>query len=309
MPILTAAFPLPLLTPDQVVQELRHLPSAPKVLPRLKRLLSDSNSVMSDIVALIRLDPAIAARVLQTANSAHYNRGQRCSTVDEAVHRVGYSQVYELVANAVASQVLVRPLAAYQMEPDELWRQSVACALATQHLAMQVGEECDTAYTIGLLHCVGRLAVDEWILQHHPGHRLKKRNFPGENCEAERALLGFTQAEAGSALLRHWDFPPAMSEPIRCQYEPFSSPGYQRLSSLLHVAKWVRSIVLADPDEPRPPAPDARLLRSLRLTSTKLENCAKEVGNQLKAINSLLDLTPTEIQEIEFPGGSHQFTR
>jgi len=50
--------------------------------------------------------------------------------VDEAVNRVGYNQVYELVAYAVASQVLVRPLDAYGMEPDELWRSAVSCGLA-----------------------------------------------------------------------------------------------------------------------------------------------------------------------------------
>ena len=55
------------LTPEQVVQELRHLPSAPKVLPLLKRLLSDGNSAMHDIVGLIRLDQL-------ESNVANHNR-------------------------------------------------------------------------------------------------------------------------------------------------------------------------------------------------------------------------------------------
>ena len=50
----------PALAPDEIVRDLRHLPSAPKVLPPLKRLLSDGNSSMSDVVRLIRLDPGIA---------------------------------------------------------------------------------------------------------------------------------------------------------------------------------------------------------------------------------------------------------
>jgi HD-like signal output (HDOD) protein len=50
-------------TADEMVRELRHLPSAPKLLPRLKRLLTDANSSMDEIVTLIRLDPGIAARV------------------------------------------------------------------------------------------------------------------------------------------------------------------------------------------------------------------------------------------------------
>ncbi|MBI2815157.1 MAG: HDOD domain-containing protein [Opitutae bacterium] len=303
-----AGLPSALLTPDQVVRELRHLPSAPKVLPRLKRLLTNCNSSMSEIVALIRLDPAISARVLQTANSAYYSKGVRCFTVDEAVNRVGYTQVYELVAYAVASQVLVRPLGAYGMEPDELWRMSVACALAAEMLAGLTGEERDIAYTVGLLHCVGLLAIDEWIQRNHPGRRLVSQGFPRETCEHERALLGFTQAETGASLLRHWDFPLSMSEPIRWQYFPRSTAGYQRLACLLHAAKWVRTMALAAPEAISPPAPDAWLLQPLHLTVPKLEQCAGEVRRQLAAINCLLDSSPPEAETIEFPGGLRQFT-
>ena len=66
-------------TPEDIVREVRHLPSAPKVLPRLKQLLTDGNSAMHEIVALIRLDPGIAARVLQVGNSAFFSKGVRLS--------------------------------------------------------------------------------------------------------------------------------------------------------------------------------------------------------------------------------------
>ena len=68
------------LSPDDIVRELRHLPSTPKVLPRLKLLLSDSNSSIYEIVALIRLDPGIVARVLQVSNSAYFRKGTRCQS-------------------------------------------------------------------------------------------------------------------------------------------------------------------------------------------------------------------------------------
>ena len=54
---------------------------------------------MHEIVHLIRFDPGIAARVLQVGNSAYFNQGSHCATVEDAVHRVGYDQIYELVAS------------------------------------------------------------------------------------------------------------------------------------------------------------------------------------------------------------------
>jgi len=294
------------LTPEQIVRELRHLPSAPKILPRLKRLLADGNSSMYEIVTLIRLDPGIAARVLQTANSAYYSKGVRCFTVEEAVNRVGYAQVYELVAYAVASQVLVRPLVAYGIEPDELWRSAVACGLAAEALAGVTGEGRDVAYTVGLLHSVGMLAIDEWVLRNHPGLQLANQGYPREACENERTLLGFTQAEAGASLLRHWDFPLSMSEPVRWQYFPRSTAGHQKMACLLHAAKWVRSLVCAPAQAVLPPAPDAWLLQPLRLAVPHLERCVEEVQTQLSAISTLLDSGPAETADIEFPGGTRQ---
>src|SRR5687767_8113039 len=153
------------LSPDDIVREVKHLPSAPKVLPRLKALLCDPNSTMSEIVALVRLDTGIAARLMQTANSAYFSKGVHCTTVDEAVNRVGYDQIYELVSYAVASQVLVRPLEIYGIDADELWKMSVSCALAAEALAERTSQNRDVAYTIGLLHCVGMVALDEWSLR------------------------------------------------------------------------------------------------------------------------------------------------
>lgn len=277
------------LTPDDIVREVKHLPSAPKVLPRLKQLLLDGNSSMDEIVALVRLDPGIAARVLQVGNSAYFSKGVRCVTVDEAVHRVGYDQVYELVSYAVASQVLIRPLDAYAIDADELWKMSVACALSAEILAERSGQDRNVAYAIGLLHCVGMVAIDEWALRHAPLLSLSTTGFPREAVASERAQLGFTQAEAGGALLQAWEFPPTMAEPVRWQYAPRATAASVRMTCLLYAAKWLRSVVCAPRFEPRPPAPEDVYLQPLGLTAASLSGIVPLVLRRLGEISSLLE--------------------
>lgn len=289
------------LTPEEVVREVRNLPSAPRVLPRLKQLLSDGNSAMHEIVALVRLDPGIAARVLQVANSAYFSKGVRCVTVDEAVHRVGYDQVYELVSYAVASQVLVRPLDAYAVEADELWKMSVACALAAEALAERSGQDRNIAYTIGLLHCVGMVAIDEWSSRRPEPLSFTSQGFPREAAASERAQLGFTQADAGAALLTAWEFPAAMSEPVRWQYTPRASASQMPMACLLHAAKWLRSTVCAPNPAARPPLPDVVYLQPLALTPGALTAMIPGIAGQLRAVNSLLDVGDVEMT------GRHQF--
>lgn len=305
--IADASLPAAVLTPEDLVREVKHLPCAPKVLPRLKLLLQDGNSATHDIVGLVRLDPGIAARVLQTANSAYFSKGVRCTTVEDAVKRVGYDQIYELVSYAVASQVLVRPLEVYGIEADELWRMSVACALAAEALAERTGQDRDVAYTIGLLHCVGMVAIDEWSLRGERKLSFYAGRFPREAVEAERAALGFTQAEAGAALMAHWEFPEAMSQPVRWQYTPRSSATHVKMASLLYVAKWVRSAVCSPTIAARPPQPDLIYLSTLGLTSPSLHTIAGDVARKLAAVSSLLDVDVADVVgRHRFPGQNWQ---
>ncbi|MEO6875495.1 MAG: HDOD domain-containing protein [Opitutaceae bacterium] len=293
-------------SPDDIVRDVKQLPSAPKVLPRLKQLLSDTNSAMHEIVALIRLDPGIAARVLQTANSAYFNsKGVRCIMVDEAVQRVGYDEVYELVAYAVASQVLVRPLEAYGLDADTLWQSSVACAIAAELLAVRTNQDPNIAYTIGLLHRVGMVAIDEWALKQAPGLKLTPLSLPREATEAERATLGFTQAEVGGALLRHWNFPPAMFEPVRRQYAPNASSGHAKMASLLLAAKWLRSAVNHLPLQ-QPPLPEPSQLVSLGILPVDLQGMVGEVEAQLADVSSLLAIASTKapFNRADFPSAT-----
>lgn len=289
-------------TPDDIIREVKNLPSAPKVLPRLKQLLGDGNSSITEIVGLIRLDPGIAARVLQVANSAYFSKGVRCFTIEEAVQRVGYDEVYDLVAYAVASQVLVRPLDVYGIEADVLWTNAVACALAAETLALRTNQDRNVAYTIGLLHSVGMVAINEWALHHAPTLTLRHAGFPREATEAERAIFGFTQAETGAALLRDWNFPSAMSEPVRWQYAPRASAGQAKMASLLLAAKWIRTSICAPDPLVCIVPPEPLHLQPLGLNATTLGNLVGEVELQLAAVSSLL-----EVKTAESRNSKHQF--
>lgn len=283
------------------MRQLRHLPSAPRVLPKLKRLLSDGNSSVHDIVALVRLDPGIAARVLQVGNSAFYSQGLRCYTVDEAVYRVGYDQIYELVSVAVASQVLVQPLAAYGMEADELWQSSIACAIAAECLAERLNIDRDISYTVGLLHRVGMVAVNEWLARTDPGVSFQSAGLPFETCDHERRVLGFHNAEAGAALLRLWEFPAVMAEPVRWQYLPSATAAHAQLATLLHLAKWVRTV--ASDEQKKFPLPEPSILRRAAINAPQLGQIVTTVRERMRDIGELLEESTVERRAIQFPAG------
>lgn len=201
--------------------------------------MRDPDVNVDDIARVVRLDAALSARVLRTANTAQFVRGGHIENLDEAVDRIGLFEVYRLVGAAVASQLYSTGLSVYGVTSDELLENSVTTAVALESMAELCGEDSRAGYTIGLLRPVGRL-----LLQHIAMEEACK---PGEGRHPTAALvaawefnrLGTTSTEAVDRLFQLWGFSPSLIEPIRHHFAPAGDPARGRFTALLHLASWI----------------------------------------------------------------------
>jgi len=276
-----------LLDPEDVVKELHELPSAPAVLPKLLTILNDPSASMSDVISLVKIEPGISARVLQLGNSAYYSKGGRCTSIDEGVNRIGFLKIYEVVAYAVSAQLLMRRLAVYGIEADELWRRSVGCAIGSAILAPGCDLDTDVAYTIGLFHSVGLVAIDAWLKADEIPVTLETAGLPLEATVAEKRVVGFTNASIAAALLRTWSFRPNICEAVRWQYAPHAAGANRKSAALLHVAKWLQAAALSG-NAPRPAPLEAAILADLRLERMDVEERCAEVRNEFNRASGML---------------------
>ncbi|MFT3867289.1 MAG: HDOD domain-containing protein [Nibricoccus sp.] len=287
-----ASFSLDLPTrpsPEEIAGMLSHLPSAPNVLPRLSELMHEENLSLQDVSRLLRLDPGLTARVLGLGFQRASIRGAQCTTVEDAINLIGLNPIVAMISQVAKAQVLARPVNLYGLDADELWRWSVSCALSAELLAELTGEDKGVAYSAGLLHAAGVVAIDEWALQRAPSLLFMPRDVVSDFTASERALLGCTQAEVGAALLQRWEFPATLVEPIRWQNAPHGSAGYARMACLLNAAKWLRTVVCAEDDFRTPALPDAVVLRPLRFTPERLMRLVVEVRIRLGEVRNLVE--------------------
>jgi HD-like signal output (HDOD) protein len=252
-------------------------------------MLSDLNTDLNDLAAMIRMERALAARVLQVSNSAFVGLGSRARSIEEAIGRLGFREVRRLVTIVIGLQILEHPLPAYGIDARTLWRQSIACGLAAEEIAKIVDEDSNAAYSLGLLHSVGMVVVNAWAAMVAKDKQLATTGYPDEFIEAERALLGFTNADTGAALLRRWDFPPAVVEPVRAQYQPVLAASHSRLAHLLLVARWLRTAA-CDANMPAV-LPDSRSMAILGITEEILTETLAVVRRRLDEASKLLNVT------------------
>ncbi len=202
---------------------------------RLRELLNDADAGCDEIVQLIRLDPALTFHVIRMSNSIIFGLREQNDSLEGAVNRVGFREIYRLVGLAATQQICQRDLAHYRLKASRLWENAIATAAAAEVLAMRAGIDPGLAYTAGLLRTVGRVIIDGYAVG---------RVYTGESewplvAEWERSTFGITAAQVTAMLLEHWRFPAEIVDSIRGHTEPFARPESNVGACVLNLASGV----------------------------------------------------------------------
>lgn len=221
---------------DTILSQVKRLPPNPQIMLKLLRLLQDINTNPNDVVELIRIDTSLTAQVLRLSNSAYYGVVTPSYNLEEAINRIGFRETYKLVGVVCSSQIFNTPVQTYYLESDQLWENSIATALVMENMAQRVGIEPTNAYTVGLLHAIGKIIINQLMAEQYAEvyALVEKEKIP--LTEAETKIMGFNYAELGMALLKKWNFPPEITEPILHQFTPLDSHSHEMMSCALHLA-------------------------------------------------------------------------
>ena len=235
--------PVPL---EKIVDFVEDLPAAIQIMPKLQVLLSDANSSISDIIGLIKTDPSLVSRIVKASNTAYFAGSYYCSTIEDAMNRIGFTEAYNIIGYVAASQLFQQDLPLYGLTSDELWSSSVRGASSMQLIGSRlrlvqpyVLPNSGVAYTVGLLRSVGKMLIN-FFHGTHGIAALSSLKAP-LTVEMEKSLLGFDNREAAAALLRKWNFQEEVVSPILFQDTPFECEEVRPLACLLNVtAKGIR---------------------------------------------------------------------
>lgn len=224
---------------DYYINKVRDLPPAPRVLPELLSLLGDDDVDTEKVVTVIGYDPSLTARVLQLCNSAYFAAGTPVDNLGEAVARLGFRQVFLVVAALIGVQVLGNTQKGYGIDRGELWKHSVAAAVAGELIARDVGEDPSVVYTATLLHDIGKIVLSESMEQLYDKLIEDAERNQHSLLETETALLGVQHAEIGARLLTRWRFPANLVTGVRFHHNPQSAGDHQRLAAFVYLGNLV----------------------------------------------------------------------
>ncbi|EDY83063.1 HDOD domain family [Verrucomicrobiia bacterium DG1235] len=226
------------ISPADLKNAAQQLPPSPRIFGKLSKLLRDSGTDLSDITELVNADSALTASVLRLSNSAMYSIGMSVDTLDEAINRIGFRELFKLVGYAASKQIFAQDNSTYNITGSELWENSLACGLGMEILARKTGLDDQEAYTIGLLRNMGKMVLDFCAKDdsRFPTYS-KESNLP--LIDWEEANFGVTNPTVAGFILTSWNFPEETSSTIQFQYQPELSPRKLPLIHLLNLANGV----------------------------------------------------------------------
>ncbi|MDH4128300.1 MAG: HDOD domain-containing protein [Spirochaetota bacterium] len=202
----------------KILNEIDNIPPIPANIIKVKQLINNPNSSISNISVYVKRDPALTADLLRIANSAWYMTRTKVGTVERAITTIGLSQLETLILTIGAKKVLSERY----MAMEEIWEHSYKCAFYSQFLAKMknLRDELENAYTAGLLHDIGKLIL--LSLTPHLVERItnlgSSQNIPIH--EIERLALGISHAQIGERVAAHWNFPSKLAVAIGHHHEP-----------------------------------------------------------------------------------------
>jgi HD-like signal output (HDOD) protein len=218
-----------------LLEQQFNLPSIPKVVALLLVELDRPEVDLKKINQLISTDPALTTRLLQLTNSPFFKLSGKISSVSEALALLNLAQVRTMAQEAAAHASLK---AVPGINLQHFWDYSLNVARVSRSLAGVVRQNQQAAFTCGLIHAVGELAMHLGMpeLIAKLDHDIDPLDL--RRAKAERVHLGYCYASVGAGYARMWHFPQPMVDALEHQYAPFENNVYEPLAGVIHLAAW-----------------------------------------------------------------------
>lgn len=265
-------------TVEELQQRFEKLSPAPRIAASLRALVSEGNVNPDEILALIRLEPLLATRILREANQMPSRPAEGYASIEEAATAIGFQRMYDLVG-----LYAYQPPSSQYVFSTATWRQAITCATCMESLAEKHRIDRQRAYTIGLLHSLASAIVESGQSETardakaDPYHRINFR------------LKSFNASGLCYSLLSDWNLPSSVADPVRFQYAPLDCQTTGKMACLLNLAKWITGVVREVDELPdQDLGPDVLVLNLLGEGEQTLWNLVTEVSDSLHRADSIL---------------------
>jgi HD-like signal output (HDOD) protein len=215
------------------------LPPFPAVAIRALQLASNNDIRLRELHEVICADQVFAGELLRLANSPlHGMRSSIKSTLQAAI-LLGYERLKGLVLTIGIRMYLAKVLQVAALKA--CWRHSLACAIVAEDLAVatfaaksdtRVYLDKDVAYTAGMVHDLGRLALAVSRPKPYADFLKNTEKEPCNILAQERERFGEDHCQVGRSLTTSWNLPAEFTAIAAHHHDDMQGPPFDALATV-----------------------------------------------------------------------------
>ena len=215
---------------------VRDLPTLPKVLEEVSKLVERPDSTTEQVAKLISMDQVLSAKVLKMVNSPVYGFPGRISSIGHALVLLGFNVLRSIIVSTSVFEVMTENMVG-------LWEHSLGCAMACGSVARMLKLKDAEEYAVaGLLHDLGKVVATVQLpdLKSEIEQTVTERDI--SYLEAERAVMGFGHDRINAWLADHWKLPANIKEGLSYHHKPHLAQLYPEMACVVHIGDFMARV-------------------------------------------------------------------
>lgn len=215
----------PQFTPEEVIQQVldrtTDIAALPQVVFKITEMSASLDTSAATLERTITVDPGFTTKLLAKVNSAAYALPKKLTSIKEAVAFIGLRGVRELALTIGVFDMFLGKTDEESLRRRAWWRHSIDTAVVARLVANSTGADGEEAYTAGLLHAIGKTALDRF----DPASYAKVMALMEKGVvdwQAEQVVFGADHLKMSQALGNKWGLPAQIVNALDYVSEPES---------------------------------------------------------------------------------------
>jgi putative nucleotidyltransferase with HDIG domain len=229
-------------TKIQLERAMADVRPIPQIVLKIIRMIQDDRCSMADLAKEVRQEQVITAKVIRLCNTAFFRQKVKVDSIDRALLVLGEKRLLQLAISASMEDFFPGESGGYSLCKGGLFNHAVGTAMICEKLATIVGlVSDDIAYTAGLLHDIGKVALDQYMGLAYPLFYRKIQVGDESLINVENEVFGATHTEIGGLLADQWSMPEEIAEVIKCHHDPGLASLNPALTHVVYFADLILS--------------------------------------------------------------------
>ncbi len=208
----------PLATRSELLERIAGLEEIEGFSPSVTQVLKIANSPnvsLEQLTKPVMRDQGLAIKILKLANSSVYSRGDRIESLAKAILRIGLDGVRDSVLSVAVMDRFSNQVFNEHINFAHFWEHSIGVGILASHIArLTKVMDAEAAFTMGLLHDVGRIIAAQHLDDAYTSVVETAAAFDLPLEQVEHRMLMLSHADIAASVLKGWRMPDELVTPI-----------------------------------------------------------------------------------------------